>query len=66
MLDTYREVITPEGVALHLPAAGPVPRAVAWSIDLAIRVAIISILGMILGLLGQMGRGIYLMVLCLV
>ncbi len=29
MLDTYREVLTPEGVALHLPAAGPVPRALA-------------------------------------
>ena len=24
MLDTYREVITPEGVPLQLPAAGPV------------------------------------------
>jgi hypothetical protein len=34
MLDTYREVVTPEGVALHLPAAGPVPRALAWAIDL--------------------------------
>lgn len=66
MLDTYREVITPEGVALHLPAAGPVPRAMAWAIDLAIRIATISILGMILGLLGQMGKGIYLVVLFLV
>ena len=27
MLDTYREVVTPEGVPLQLPAAGPVPRA---------------------------------------
>ena len=40
MLDTYREVVTPEGVGLHLPAAGPVPRALAWGIDLAIRHAI--------------------------
>ena len=38
MLDTYREVVTPEGVGLHLPAAGPVPRALAWGIDLAIRI----------------------------
>jgi hypothetical protein len=29
MLDTVREVHTPEGVALRLPAAGPVPRALA-------------------------------------
>ena len=26
-LDTVREVYTPEGVALRLPAAGPVPHA---------------------------------------
>jgi uncharacterized RDD family membrane protein YckC len=66
MLDTYREVVTPEGVALHLPAAGPVPRAVAWTIDLAIRVGIIFMLGTILALLGRMGQGIYLVLLFLV
>nr|WP_258320908.1 RDD family protein [Curtobacterium flaccumfaciens] len=33
MLDTYQEVITPEGVPLQLPAAGAVPRALAWLID---------------------------------
>lgn len=31
VLDTVREVVTPEGVSLQLPAAGPVPRAVAWA-----------------------------------
>ncbi|MEH6416260.1 RDD family protein [Pseudomonas sp. CGJS7] len=40
MLDTYRQVVTPEGVALHLRAAGPVPRALAYAIDLAARGAI--------------------------
>ena len=29
-LDTVRNVYTPEGVALRLPAAGPVPRSIAW------------------------------------
>jgi hypothetical protein len=33
MLDTVREVHTPEGVALRLPTAGPVPRALAWALD---------------------------------
>jgi hypothetical protein len=37
LLDTVREVYTPEGVALRLPAAGPVPRAIAWLIDAGIR-----------------------------
>ena len=29
MLDTVRIVDTPEGIALRLPAAGPMPRALA-------------------------------------
>ena len=63
MLDTYREVVTPEGVALHLPAAGPVPRAVAWGIDLCVRFGLLSVAGMLLGLLGGMGAGVNLIVL---
>jgi uncharacterized RDD family membrane protein YckC len=60
MLDTYREVITPEGVPLHLPAAGPVPRALAWAIDFMIRVAALMLLSIPLTLLGQFGQGLYL------
>lgn len=60
MLDTYREVITPEGVALHLPAAGPVPRALAWAIDLSIRMVVLMLASMVLGLLGTAGYGPYL------
>ncbi|WP_119717462.1 RDD family protein [Cognatilysobacter tabacisoli] len=63
MLDTRREVVTPEGVALRLPAAGPVPRALAWAIDFAIRFALLSVLGMVLALLGTGGQGLYLVVL---
>ena len=63
MLDTYREVVTPEGVALHLPAAGPVPRALAWGIDLVIRLGILLVVGMVMGLLGAAGQGLYLIVL---
>ena len=66
MLDTYREVVTPEGVALHLPAAGPLPRALAWGIDLAVRLGILTLVGMFLGLLGAAGQGVYLVVLFLV
>mgnify|MGYP002777003705 CR=1 FL=1 len=57
MLDTHREVVTPEGIALRLPAAGPVPRALAWAIDLALRVGIAAAAAMLLGLLGRVGTG---------
>ena len=66
MLDTYREVLTPEGVALHLPAAGPVPRALAWLLDLCVRASVLLVLSMALGMLGDMGRGLYLLAYFLV
>lgn len=66
MLDTYREVVTPEGVALHLPAAGPVPRALAWGIDLAIRLGILLLISMVLRLMGAVGQGLYLVAFFLV
>src|SRR5690606_26380883 len=59
MLDTFREVHTPEGVALRLPAAGPVPRALAWLIDLGIRVVVLSVSAGLLGALGKAGTGLY-------
>jgi uncharacterized RDD family membrane protein YckC len=66
MLETAQEVHTPEGVALRLPAAGPVPRALAWAIDLGIRFGILSACSVLLGLLGSAGLGVYLVVLFLV
>ncbi len=59
MLDTYRDVVTPEGVALRLPAAGPMPRALAWMIDFAIRVAVLLAGATVLALLGRTGMGLY-------
>ncbi len=66
MLDTLREVETPEGVALHLRCAGVVPRALAWGIDFSIRMAGISAVTMFLGLLGGAGIGIAMVVMFLV
>jgi uncharacterized RDD family membrane protein YckC len=60
-LDTVRNVYTPEGVALRLPAAGPVPRAIAWIIDTAIRLAILIITSILVSLLGKAGVGLYLL-----
>src|SRR3546814_20620176 len=62
MLDTFREVHTPEGVALRLPAAGPVPRALAWLIDLGIRFGVLSVSTALIGVLGKAGIGLYFVV----
>lgn len=66
VLDTYREVVTPEGVALQLPAAGPVPRAVAWGVDLVVRIALMFVISLLLGLLGKLGSGLTLIAAFLV
>ncbi len=60
MLDTCREVITPEGVALQLPAAGPVPRALAWLLDLVVRFGVLLLMSPLLMPLGGLGQGLYL------
>src|SRR6187402_2694701 len=57
MLDTLRDVETPEGVALQLRCAGVVPRALAWLLDLMVRVAGIAAVSAVLGLLGGAGVG---------
>lgn len=55
MLDTTRRVATPEGIELTLHLAGPVPRALAWAIDLALRMAVLFA---VLMLSSQLGRGV--------
>ena len=62
-LDTVREVYTPEGVALRLPAAGPVPRAVAWLIDLAIRFSVHLVGALTLGVAAEAGMGLQLVLM---
>ena len=60
MLDTAREIPTPEGIELNLRLAGPVARALAWAVDLLLRVAVFTVLGIPLAMLGNVGGGIYL------
>jgi uncharacterized RDD family membrane protein YckC len=63
MLDTLRPVETPEGLALDLRCAGVVPRALAWSLDLGIRLAGGSVVLTALGMLGETGMGIGLVLM---
>ena len=57
MLDTARRVATPEGIELTLRLAGPVPRALAWAVDLAIRVAALWLAAAAFGAFGLFGTG---------
>lgn len=66
MLDTVRAVDTPEGIALRLPAAGPIPRALAWCIDLMIRLAVLWVVAMAAAFAGKAGMGLNLVVLFVV
>jgi uncharacterized RDD family membrane protein YckC len=61
MLDTTRRVATPEGIELTLRLAGPVPRALAWAIDLAIRAALLFAVAMLAGGFGRAGVGVILL-----
>jgi len=61
MIDTLRTVQTPEGIDLHLPLAGLIPRALAWLIDALIRLLIYAGLGGVLLFFGDTGKGLYLL-----
>ena len=61
MLDTTRRVATPEGIELSLHLAGPVPRALAWAIDLALRVGIVLVVMIPALQLGRAGWGVVLL-----
>ena len=61
VLDTTRRVATPEGIELTLRLAGPVPRALAWAIDLAIRAALLFAIAMLAGAFGRAGVGVILL-----
>jgi uncharacterized RDD family membrane protein YckC len=63
MLDTLMQVETPEGIALRLRPAGMLPRAAAWALDLAIRLAVLWMLSILLLALGETGMGLYLIAL---
>ncbi|MCB9797787.1 MAG: RDD family protein [Alphaproteobacteria bacterium] len=62
LLDTLRTIETPEGVPLTVRVAGPIPRALAWILDLFIRTFLFySVVGSLLGLLGEAGNGLMLL-----
>jgi uncharacterized RDD family membrane protein YckC len=65
LLDTVHTFETPEGVDLGLRVAGPLPRALAWSLDTLIRYAVLSVISIVLSRLSDMGMGIFLIMMFL-
>ena len=66
MLDTTRSISTPEGIELYLRLAGPVPRALAWLIDLLVRGAIMLALSIALAIFGKFGIAVLLLIAFLI
>jgi uncharacterized RDD family membrane protein YckC len=62
MLDTVRQIETPEGVSLRLHAAGPVPRAQAWLVDILLLSVVDAVFMSIVGSLGRAGMGLGMLV----
>ncbi len=60
-LDSFRTIETPEGVDIALPVAGPIVRALAWSIDQLVRMAVYVALAMASDSLGSSGEGLLYM-----
>jgi len=58
MLDTSKEIETPEGVDLVVVPAGIIVRCLAYLIDFSIRVVIFIVLAMLLSWLGDLGAGV--------
>jgi len=63
MLDTVREIETPEGVSLRLRAAGAFSRAQAWLLDLGLRAIVYFTAVGIFAALGRGGMGLALLLL---
>ncbi|TPG48837.1 RDD family protein [Rhodanobacter glycinis] len=63
MLDTVREIETPEGISLHLRAAGALPRAQAWMVDLVLRMGVFTVAMIPLSLFGAGGNGLAMLLL---
>lgn len=61
MLDTARRVATPEGIEITLRVAGPVPRALAYVIDLLWRGAVMIAVTIAAATLGRFGGAIFLL-----
>ncbi|MEO8152507.1 MAG: RDD family protein [Rhizobacter sp.] len=61
-LDTLYTAETPEGIALSLRPAGPVPRLLAYVVDLCVRLGVYLAVALVFIPFGGMGRGLLLVI----
>lgn len=61
MLDTARRIPTPEGIELTLRLAGPVPRALAWTLDFLLRLAALWVLLLAMTPFAKLGVAVFLL-----
>jgi uncharacterized RDD family membrane protein YckC len=61
VLDTARRVATPEGIEITLRVAGPVPRALAYLLDLVLRIVIMIAVAFAVAVLGRFGLAVFLL-----
>jgi uncharacterized RDD family membrane protein YckC len=66
LLDTRRGIETPEGARLAIKPAGPVPRFAAFGIDALIRMVVYSGIAQAVGVMGNLGFGVMLVMFFLV
>ncbi|MEH6578175.1 MAG: RDD family protein [Amphritea sp.] len=64
--DTVRTHETPEGIRLQLKLAGPIVRACAWAIDMAIRVVLYGVVAAVFVFLGGVGMAVMLILFFLI
>lgn len=60
VLDTRYQVETPEGIDLHAQVAGPVPRILAYLMDVMLRGVVLFALSLVLYAAGNAGAGLLL------
>ncbi|MED5239173.1 MAG: RDD family protein [Pseudomonadota bacterium] len=65
LIDERLEIETPEGTRLTLSLAGPVTRALAYGIDLLIRLLVFVVIAMAAAVFGNVGTGVILISLFL-
>lgn len=60
-IDTLLQVETPEGIDLQADLAGPVPRALAYAVDIGLRTLLLGIIWLALLPFGRTGVGVLLL-----
>ncbi len=62
MLDTIYRAETPESIELEAELAGPVVRVLAYTIDLCFRLVVLTVIGTVMQIFGNVGLGLMMII----